>query len=147
VTDRRVVLVCGPPGAGKTTRARALAEAEGLAVYDWDDPQWIGEAHFLQAMRAVGADASARAVVIRCAATRARRAQAAALCRATDIEVLVEDPEVCLARILERGRGDVRKQMRGVRTWFAEERADRVPYRTDAPAPTRATRGVVSRAW
>lgn len=145
--SRRVVLVCGPPGAGKTTRARALAEAEALAVFDWDDPQWTGEAHFRQALRAVGRDPAARAVVIRCAATRARRAEAVAMCRATEVELLVPDQRVCVARVIERGRGDVRKQVRAVATWFAEERADRVPYGGGVHRVPANSGGSWSRRW
>ena len=143
-----MVLVCGPPGAGKTTRAHELAEAEGLVVYDWDDPQWSGEDHFRRGLRALRSDPGARAVVIRCAATRARRAEAVAMCGATEVEVLVVDPEVCVDRIVKRGRGDVRKAIRGVRTWFAEEQADRVPYSSSGvPAPVKGRGGVWSRAW
>jgi predicted kinase len=35
--DRRIVLVSGPPGAGKTTLARPLAKALGFALLSKDD--------------------------------------------------------------------------------------------------------------
>lgn len=35
------ILVIGVTGSGKTTTARALAEAQGLAFHDLDDLQWL----------------------------------------------------------------------------------------------------------
>ena len=51
MTMRRVVLICGPPGAGKTTLAKTL----DLTVYDIDDPDWISEAQFRRAIASLAA--------------------------------------------------------------------------------------------
>lgn len=58
---RFVVLLCGPPGAGKTTAARA----SGLAVFDSDEPRWSSRAEFTAALTQLGATPDAQAVVIR----------------------------------------------------------------------------------
>ena len=97
---RRVVLVCGPPGAGKTTYARSL----GLQVYDRDDPQWASEKQFVAAIRRLRHEANAQAVVIRTGATASARDRAAALIGATEIEILDVDLETCIQRIRQRGR-------------------------------------------
>lgn len=111
---RLVVLLCGPPGAGKTTEARR----SGLAVYDRDDPQWISEQHFTSELAKVAADPKAQAVVIRTGASSAARAKAAAMIAATHVFVLTADPDELANRIRQRGRADKVKTLAGVRSWF-----------------------------
>ena len=137
VTDRRkVLLICGPPGAGKTTRARQIAQAERLEVFDRDDTRWRGDDRaYLAALAALGRDPAARAVVIRSGSTRARRAQVAALCGATACELLIPPYAACAERVQRRRRGDWRATLAGVIRWYREYDEDKA-----RPSPT-------SRAW
>jgi hypothetical protein len=115
--DRKVLLVCGPPGAGKTTYAHTL----GLDVYDLDDPRWsFNEGLFRAALIRVREDPKARAVVIRTAATLSARQRAASMCGATDVKVIDTDLATCIDRIRARGRTDppLRFQINGARKWW-----------------------------
>jgi len=97
---RRVVLVCGPPGAGKTTYAKSL----GLEVYDRDDPQWTSEKQFTAALRKLKHQPDAQAVVIRTGATASARERAVALVDATEVQILDVDLDTCIQRIRQRRR-------------------------------------------
>jgi len=113
---REVVLICGPPGAGKTTYAKAT----GLKVYDRDDTQWTSERQFRRALERVRRDPAAQAAVIRSGATRSARRRAAELVGATRTVLLVEPQDVCLRRIRQRKRQTppLRHQVAGLETWF-----------------------------
>ena len=124
--DRRVVLICGPPGAGKTTLAHTL----GLEVYDLDDDRWHGsDPLFRAALVQLREDPRARAVVIRTGATLSARRKAVGNCGATEVVVLDTPPEVCIQRIKERGRTEppIRYQINGVREWWAKYQPGDVP--------------------
>ena len=135
---RRVILVCGAPGAGKTTWARDT----GLLVYDRDDALWDagGEAAFRAALADVGRDPHAQAAVIRCAATVSARQQAAALVRATDIHVIDTPLTTCIQRIKERKRTTppLRTQIAGAQSWWRD-------YEPDLEQPGLAP--LTSREW
>lgn len=113
---REVVLIFGPPGAGKTTYAKST----GLKVYDRDDPQWTSERQFRRALETVRRDPSAQVAVIRSGATRSARRRAAELVGATRTVLLIEPQDVCLRRIRQRKRQTppLRHQVAGLETWF-----------------------------
>src|SRR5690606_11960181 len=76
---RTVVILAGPPGAGKTT----LAHQSGMQVYDQDDPKWASVQHFNQALATLREHPAATAVVIRSGATTSARRKAATAVGAT----------------------------------------------------------------
>lgn len=127
---RVVVILCGPPGSGKTTAARA----SGLEVYDRDDPHWQGEAHFRAAISQLAHRPDAHAVVIRSGATSSARAAAARLTGATHTYLLTAPRDELRARIAGRGRHDTAGATRGVDTWLKQyDRDDAVPDFPDWP--------------
>lgn len=116
--DRQVVLVCGPPGAGKTTYAHTL----GLDVYDLDDDRWHGsDALFRAALVQLREEPHARAVVIRTGGTVSARQKAATNCGATECLVIETALTVCIERIQTRGRTHppVGMQIKAARQWWA----------------------------
>jgi hypothetical protein len=118
--NRLVVLLCGPPGAGKTTAARA----SGLQVYDRDDPQWHGEAQFRAALRHLGAQRTAQAVVIRAGASSSARRSAAQLMGATHTYLMTEPIAELKRRLVERRRDDWRGTILGVDRWHEQHDRD-----------------------
>lgn len=113
---RLVVLLCGPPGAGKTTAARA----SGLLVYDRDDPHWSGEGEFRAALRTLGAQPSARAVVIRAGASSSARRSAAQMVGATHTYLITAPRDELKRRLIERHRDDWRGTLLGVDRWHEQ---------------------------
>jgi GTPase SAR1 family protein len=128
LSERRVVVIFGPPGAGKSTLAHTL----GLEVYDRDDLQWDNdEARFRDALRGLGVDSRAQAVVIRTGATRRAREAVIEMCRPTDVRILTTPADVCIQRVRSRGRGSVRSQVMAINSWWSKYLAD------DTAAPKR----------
>lgn len=130
---RNVVLLCGPPGAGKTT----AAHASGLPVFDRDDPRWPDEQSFRRDLARLAFDPQARAVVIRSGATSSARGRAAELVMATQVFVLLLPRDELMRRISIRARHDAKQTKAAVDTWFTRfERHDGVP---DFPGWEQAT--------
>lgn len=141
-SGRLVILLCGPPGAGKTTAARA----SGLPVFDRDDPQWASEAQFRAVLRKLAAQPGAQAVVIRAGASSSARRSAAQLTGATHTYLITAPRDELKRRLIERRRDDWRGTLLGVDRWH--EQHDRDDGVLDFPGWDGVSLGVKTReAW
>jgi hypothetical protein len=134
------VLICGPPGAGKTTIARQLARSEQLRVFDRDDTEWASERQFAAALRKLGQSSSARAVVIRSGATRTARGRAVKAVRPDEVRLIDTPLTVCLDRIRGRG-GNTRRDIAAAKKWWQTFEPGSPVLPVDQPKKTTAQRG------
>lgn len=145
-SGRVVVLIVGPPGAGKTTAARQ----SGLQIFDRDDEQWAGEKHFNQALAKLGDNRQAQAVIIRWGASTEARQKTIDLIKPTHKFYITATRDECARRIRQRGRADSQQTLSGLNKWF--DRFDTTDGITAFPGWTKiadpeTALGNLSRAW
>lgn len=122
---RSVVLLAGPPCAGKTTKAKQMATPDMQIVdFDaiarelgspsrYDHGAWIAptDAEVKRLIVAISTDDEAQAIVIRAVPNPADRAELAAQLRATQVIVINPGRDACYQR--------ARTDHRPARTWRA----------------------------
>lgn len=114
---RRVILVTGPPCAGKTSYVRDRAQP-GDTVLDQDE---IGARSMTEALRRLGQH-HGTVWVIRCAPGPSARAALARRIGATDTVHLVAPREQLIARAVHRPNR--RRHIAAIDKWFTAEQAD-----------------------
>lgn len=136
---RRVVLVCGPPCAGKSTWVAERARPDDLIL----DQDVLGPAAMRSALARVAAMTDGTAWVIRCAPGPTRRR---ALAERLGAELVVLDPgkDTALARAL--GRPNPGKHLQAVRDWYRREAADDAPQHKPS-SPKLRSRHRAGRPW
>lgn len=129
MTARTVILVTGPPCAGKTTYVRDRARP-GDTVLDQDD---IGPARMRAELARVAAMTSGRTWVIRCCPTETARRQLAA---SLDASVVLLWPGTATLMARARARATPGRHVQAVRHWLAVESGRRPANKTAGdPAP------------
>lgn len=139
----RVVLLCGPPCSGKTTRARELATGPSDWVVDFDEvarelgspARWLhpepyrtaAEQQVVQLLGRLPGKGPGTAYVIRSLARAQARAIAARKARAAAVHVLDPGMDECLRRATVDGRPDGTADQ--IRSWYAAFRSWSGDYR------------------
>ena len=109
---RRVVLIVGPPGAGKSTRAQEL----GLHHLEWE--HFTNDAAFVAAAKAHCLAPDAQAVVVRCCDTPAEQAEWEQMLDVTETIVLDTPLDECKRRIADRRRPRWRGEIVAAERWW-----------------------------
>lgn len=126
---RRVILVCGPPCAGKTTWVAQHARPGDIIL----DQDVIGAAAMRTALSRVTAMTAGTAWVIRCAPGPTRRQ---ALARRLGADVVLLDPGEAEATARAAHRPHPRRHISAVRDWYRREAADVAPRKRGGRQPT-----------
>lgn len=127
-----IILVCGPPCAGKTTYAETRAESDDVVL----DADALGHAAFnlaVENLRRLGTERTT--YVIRCLPGEAQRRDFAEFIGADETVLLNPGPDELMARA--KRRNNPRQQIQAVRRWLAAEIAASAP---PEPAPVRTSR-------
>lgn len=127
----RVVLVCGPPCAGKSTYVQAHARPGDLVL----DQDVIGSKAMGRALATLP-PAQGTAWVIRSAPGAAKRAALAKRLHA-EVVLLVPGVEELMARAKQRS--DARRAIRSIRSWVEAERRYAAPRSPRIAKPKRST--------
>jgi hypothetical protein len=115
-TVRRVALILGPPGGGKTTYGREYSTLHRLTLYDRDD--WPSDRAYLAAVGTACTPPTARVAVLRTGTTPLGRARILETTAPTHVVVLEVPRATCVHRVRARGRPNLEHQLHGIDAWF-----------------------------
>lgn len=132
---RTVVLIVGPPGAGKTTIAKSL-EADGIRRLEYE--MFDSDAIFRDAATEAASAPDAKVSVVRCCLTLDEQAEWERMLQPTEVRIVDTPRDEAIRRCKTRGRPAWRSEVAAVRRWW-EARHPGTGW-----APTRPDRSTTS---